>query len=179
MNASVTAAPIPVPWWRVVAVGRNPRVTAIRLLALILLTVLTFQYALVPIRVTGISMSPGLKDGERKWISPLMARLTGIRRGDVVAIQTSGRQVMYLKRVIGLPGERVQIRKGDVYINGNLLPEPYLFNRSTAWDWPKDGQPRLLGPNDYFVVGDNRAMPPQNHYFGVADRSRILGKVIR
>jgi len=169
----------PAPWWRVVVVGRNPRVTAIRLLVTVLLTVLAFQYVFVPVRVTGISMSPAYKDGERRWVSPLLARLQGIHRGDVVSIQTSGRQVMYLKRVIGLPGERVQIRKGDILVDGDRLEEPYILNRSPAWNWPTNGTERLLGPEEYLVVGDNRAMPMDSHYFGVADRRRILGKVLR
>lgn len=169
----------PTPWWRVVAVGRNPRVTVVRLLVTILLTFLAFRYAIVPVRVTGISMSPAYKDGERRWVSPLLARFQGIDRGDVVSIQTSGRQVMYLKRVVGLPGERVQIRKGDVLVNGDRLEEPYILNRSPAWNWPTNGNERLLGPGEYLVVGDNRAMPMDSHYFGVADRHRILGKVLR
>ena len=169
----------PAPWWRVVIVGRNPQVTFVRLLVTILLTLLAFQYVFVPVRVTGISMSPAYKDGERRWVSPLLARLQGIHRGDVVSIQTSGRQVMYLKRVIGLPGERVQIRKGDILVNGDRLEEPYILNRSPAWNWPTNGTERLLGPEEYLVVGDNRAMPMDSHYFGVADRRRILGKVLR
>ncbi len=172
------ADPYPTPWWRVVIVGRNPRVTAIRLLVTVLLTVLAFQYVIVPVRVTGISMSPAYKDGERRWVSPLLARVHGIHRGDVVSIQTTGRQVMYLKRVIGLPGEQVQIRKGDVFVNGDRLEEPYILNRSPAWNWPTNGTERVLGPDEFLVVGDNRAMPMDSHYFGVADRRRILGKVI-
>lgn len=86
---------------------------------------------------------------------------------------------MYLKRVIGLPGERIRIAKGDVLVDGEPLSEPYLLNRSPAWNWPTNGADRILGPDEYFVVGDNRAMPLENHYFGVADRKRILGKVVR
>ena len=167
------------PWWQVVAIGRDPRVTLVRMGVLVILTLLSFRYLFVPVRVTGISMSPGYKDGERRWVSPLMAWSQGIQRGDVVSIQTSGRHVTYLKRVLGLPGEQVQIRKGTILINGQPLEEPYILNRSDAWNWPTNGVPRQLGEGEFFVLGDNRSMPLENHYFGVADRNRILGKVIR
>ena len=177
MNSSDVAGPV--PWWRVAAVGRNPRVTIVRLVVLVVLTFLAFRYVFVPVRVTGISMTPFYKDGERRWISPALTSVSGLARGDVVAIQTSGRHVMYLKRILGLPGEKIRIAKGDVYINGELIEEPYILNRSPSWNWPTNGGERLLGPEEFFVVGDNRAMPLENHYFGVADRKRILGKVIR
>ncbi len=177
MNSPELAAPV--PWWKVASVGRNPRVTLIRLSVLILLTFLGFRYVFVPIRVTGISMTPGFKDGERRWVSPLWMRWSGIARGDVVAIQMTGRHGMLLKRVVGLPGERIRITKGNVLIDDEMLVEPYIFNRSASWNWPTNSPERLLGPGEYFVVGDNRAMPLENHYHGIAERHRILGKIIR
>ena len=177
MNSSEGAPPA--PWWQVVAVGRNPRLTAVRLVVLAVLTVLVFWYGLVPVRVTGISMLPSFKDGERRWISPLWARIHGLQRGDVVAIQTSGRSVLYLKRIIGLPGERVRIAQGEVYVNGDLLVEPYVAPERAKWNWPTNGLERALGPQEYLMVGDNRSMPANSHFFGLADRSRILGKLVR
>ncbi|MEN9677528.1 MAG: hypothetical protein RIS76_3424 [Verrucomicrobiota bacterium] len=177
MNSSEGAPPA--PWWQVIAVGRNPRVTLVRLLALAGLTVLIFRHGVIPVRVTGISMQPAYRDGERRWISPLWARFDGLHRGDVVAIQTSGRKLLYLKRILGLPGERVRIRKGEVLINDDPLTEPYVAPQRAKWNWPTNGLDRTLGIDEYLVVGDNRSMPADSHYFGVADRDRILGKLIR
>lgn len=177
MNSS-EASP-PAPWWRVMAVGRNPRVTLIRLLVLAGLTVFAFREGFFPVRVTGISMLPGFRDGERRWISPMWARFNGLHRGDVVAIRTSGRQLLYLKRIVGLPGERVRIRKGEVLINDEPLSEPYVAADRARWNWPTNGMDRALGSDEFFVVGDNRGMPAASHYFGIAERKRILGKLIR
>lgn len=175
---SLEGAP-PAPWWQVIAVGRNPRLTLVRLLALVALTLLIFRFGVVPVRVTGISMMPTFKDGERRWISPVWARLRGLDRGDVVAIETSGRRLLYLKRIVGLPGERVQIRKGEVLVDGQPLAEPYVAPERAKWNWPTNGTERTLGPQEFLVIGDNRGMPVDAHYFGVADRQRILGKLIR
>ncbi|MBN8247993.1 MAG: signal peptidase I [Verrucomicrobia bacterium] len=177
--ASPSETPPRPPWWQVIAVGRNPRLTLVRLLALVVLTVVTFRVAFVPVRVTGISMLPGYKDGERRWISPLLTRIQGLRRGDVVAIRTSGRRLLYLKRIIGLPGERVRILQGQVQVDGNPLAESYVAPDRLKWNWPTHGTERVLGPAEYLVIGDNRSMPADAHYFGVADRERILGKLVR
>jgi signal peptidase I len=78
---------------------------------------------------------------------------------------------MYMKRIIGLPGETVAFAGGRVLINGEVLDEPY---EKTPCDW--NCPPVKLGPDEYFVVGDNRTMPSENHVFGKAGRDRIIGK---
>jgi signal peptidase I len=123
-------------------------------------------------------MAPTFKNGERHWVSPLLMWWRGVSRGDVVAVQTTGRHVMYLKRVLGLPGETVRIAKGEVLINGQAIDEPYIPRRA-PWNWPTNGTERLLGAGEFFVVGDNRTMRVDSHYFGVAERPRILGKLVR
>ncbi|MCW5556635.1 MAG: signal peptidase I [Verrucomicrobiae bacterium] len=179
MEATLSESRPRPPWWQVIAVGRNPRVTTVRLLVLVVLTVVTFHGAFYPIQVTGISMTPTYKDGERRWISPLLTRFQGLHRGDVVAIRTSGLEVLYLKRIIGLPGERIRIVRGEVHVNGEPLSEPYVAPNRFRWNWPTNGSDRLLGAEEYLVIGDNRSMPANAHYFGVADRDRIVGKLVR
>jgi signal peptidase I len=80
---------------------------------------------------------------------------------------------MYMKRIIGLPGETVAFVGGRVLINGEVLDEPY---EKSPCDW--NLLPVKLGPDEYFVVGDNRTMPSENHVFGKAGRDRIVGKAI-
>ncbi len=80
---------------------------------------------------------------------------------------------MYLKRIVGLPGETVGFENGHVVVNGNVLDEPY---EKTSCDW--NVPPVQLGPDEYYVVGDNRVMPAENHVFGKTTRDRILGKVL-
>jgi signal peptidase I len=95
------------------------------------------------------------------------------QRGDVVAIRYSGVHIMLLKRVIALPGETVRFSGGQVFINGEPLPEPYLKLKS-KWTL---GEVKL-GADEFFVVGDNRSMPPGDHEFGRAKRQRIVGRAV-
>jgi signal peptidase I len=94
-------------------------------------------------------------------------------RGDIVAIQMAGPHVLYVKRVIGLPGERVSVKEGLVQINGATLTEAYVRNRR-PWDVPEV----TLGANEYFVIGDNRGMAAGEHDFGRVERERILGRIL-
>lgn len=167
------------PWWQVVAVGRNPTVTFFRLLLLVAITFGVFQYVIVPIRVTGISMESTYRDGQRLYLNRLSLRMHPPQRGDILGIQMSGSSVLLLKRVIGLPGERVAIRKGQVYINGDSLDEPYLNQPVTPWNYPTHGGERVLEANKYLMIGDNRTMPQDLHEWGLIDGDRLVGRLRR
>jgi signal peptidase I len=154
-------------------IGRNPKVTLLRAAILALACFLFFKFILLPVRVTGGSMLPAYRDGSVNFINRLAYRSHDPRRGDVVGIRFSGNSVMLLKRVVGLPGENVSFSGGRLLINGLPQGEPYL-------KWPCDWNrpPRLLGPDEFFVVGDNRTMPMQDHQFGAAERRRIVGRIV-
>lgn len=167
------------PWWQVVAVGRNPTVTFFRLLLLVAITVGVFQYIIVPIRVTGISMESTYRDGQRLYLNRLSLRMNPPQRGDVLGIQLGGSSVLLLKRVIGLPGERVAIRKGQVFINGDSLDEPYLNQPVAPWNYPTNGGERVVPANRYLMIGDNRTMPQNLHEWGLIDGDRLVGRLRR
>ena len=78
-----------------------------------------------------------------------------------------------MKRIIGLPGETVAFENGRVLINGEVLDEPY---EKSPCDW--NCPPVKLGPDEYYVVGDNRTMPQELHTHGGTPRYRIVGKVL-
>lgn len=184
-------------WLRVALVGRRPRATLLRAAILAVLTFVVFGFILLPVRIEGPSMLPAFRPGSLHLVNRLAYWRHPPRRGDVVAIRISGREysggellsdlvrlrvnfrrlfrpsVMYLKRVVALPGETIQFNEGRLLINGQPLDEPW---RTTPCDWTLP--PRQLGPDQYFVVGDNRAMPPEDHTFGAAERARIVGKVV-
>ncbi len=160
-------------WLRVLIIGRNPRRTLWRIVALVVATVITVKYIVTPVRVTGISMEPTYLNGSVNFIYRLAYLRHPPRRGDVVAIRFSGPHVMLLKRVVGLPGETVSFADGRVCINGTPLPEPYL-RYHLDWEFSAG----TLGTNEYYVVGDNRSMPPHYHDQGRAQLDHIVGRAL-
>lgn len=162
-----------VSWLQLITIGRSPKVTLIRAVILGLMVFGLFKFVMLPVRVSGISMEPTYHDGTVNLINHLAYLRHGPQRGDVVGIRFAGPSVMLLKRVVGMPGETIAFSNGRVVVNGMRLDEPYVKLPS---DWERD--PVTLGPDEYFVVGDNRSMPILYHQFGIAERARILGKIM-
>ena len=158
---------------RTLVIGRNPKRTMIRVIVLICSCFVIFKFVFLPIQIEGVSMLPTYRSNGVNFVNRLAYRFHEPRRGDVVAIRLAGPSVMYMKRIIALPGESLAFHEGRAYINGNLLEEPYV-KFPCAWE-EESGQ---LGPSEYYVVGDNRSMPQADHYQGKADRGRIVGKVL-
>jgi signal peptidase I len=164
-------------WAQVIVIGRSPRRTVLRIATVISLALIAFiisQFVLAPVQITGPSMLPTLKDRSINFINRLAYTHAEPKRGDIVAIRYSGLHMMLVKRIVGLPGELVGFHGGRFYVNGKPLDEPYL--RLPCADW--ESEPKTLGANEYYVVGDNRSMPINNHYQGAAERQRIIGKVL-
>jgi signal peptidase I len=154
--------------WQRFFIGKNPAWTLARVLLLILGSFLIIKFVLTPIRVTGNSMEPTCYDGQISVLNVLAYAWHTPKRGDVVGFRSGdGRQII-IKRIIGLPGERIAFHSGAVYINGRSIAEPYLVSLG-AWEWPEE----TLGENIYFVTGDNRVISQQ---FRV-ETSKIMGKV--
>ncbi len=171
--ATVDSASGPPSWLRRVLIGRNPKRTLVRMAIWIAAVVLISQFVLLPIRVQGISMQPTYKAGTINFVNCLAYRFRSPRRGDIVSIKLAGRHVMYLKRIIGLPGETIAFHNGQVYINGQPLEEPYL-KFPCAWEHEQE----QIGPDEYYVVGDNRSMEFYDHEQGRSTRDRIVGKIL-
>jgi signal peptidase I len=158
---------------RAVVIGRKPKFTVVRIVVLVTVIFLVRQFALLPIKVMGPSMLPTYQDRGVNVVNRLAYVSRGPQRGDVVAIRFSGPSVMLMKRIVGLPGETVAFHGGRAVINGKLLDEPYIKYPS---DW--ELAPVTVGADYFFVVGDNRSMPPELHVFGETERKRIVGKVL-
>ena len=153
--------------------GRNPRRTIVRIAVLSVISFVTFGWVLTPIRVRGVSMEPTYVDSTLNLVNHLSYRIRSPARGDVVAIRLAGPHVLYVKRIVALPSERVAIVGGIVEINGAPLAEPYVRKRQ-PWDYAEV----TVGPREYFVIGDNRGMRIGDHDFGRVDARRILGKLV-
>ena len=153
--------------------GANPRRTTVRVLVLAAVSILTFGWILVPVRAEGISMLPTYESGSLHLLNRFSFIGAGPARGDIVGIRFSGPHVLYIKRVIGLPGEYIAIANGTVLIDGRPLDEPYVRRRA-PWNVPGT----RLGPDEYFLIGDNRGMRVEQHDFGRTARIRIVGRVV-
>lgn len=158
---------------RRIVFGSHPRRTAVRVLVLAAMSFVTFRWVLIPVRTQGISMQPTYESGSLKFVNRLAFVRSPPSRGDIVAIRLAGPHVVYVKRIIALPGERVQIVQGQVLINGSPLPEPYVHNRR-PWDVPEV----TLTRSEYYVIGDNRGMRASDHDFGRVDAARLLGRIV-
>lgn len=121
--------------------------------------------------VRGSSMEPSLHNGQYLIVSKISYLFGEPQRGDIVVfVSPNNGKEDYIKRIIGLPRERVEIRDGAVWINGYRLEEPYLRSPtpySGVW---------TLGPDEYFVLGDNRANSSDSHTWGPLPRKNIIGK---
>ena len=153
--------------------GPNPRRTSVRVLVLVAISFVLFKWVLLPVRAEGISMQPTYESGSFRLVNRLSFIGDGPERGDIIAIRLAGERVVYVKRVIGLPGERLEIVDGQVLINGTPLDEPYVRNRK-PWTLAEV----TMAPGEYFVVGDNRGMNLRDHTMGRVDASRIIGRVV-
>lgn len=160
-------------WLKIILIGRRPRFTAIRIVVTAVAIFFTARFLLMPIRVQGPSMQPTYRENGVNFVNRLAYWFHEPRRGDVVAIRLAGPSIMFMKRVVGLPGETVAFAGGRLFVDGKPLPEPYV-QFPCRWELG----PQKLGPDEYFVVGDNRAMNISDHTFGKAVRERILGKVL-
>ncbi len=160
-------------WIKRVLIGSDPTRTLARIVIWVAVCLLAYKFALVPIKVQGISMMPTYKEGRVNFVNKLAYLFHEPRRGDTVAIKLAGEHVMYLKRIIALPGETLEFHGGHAFINGQVLDEPYV-KYSCNWEHP----PEKLDPGEYYVVGDNRSMDFSEHYQGKAWRKQILGKTL-
>ncbi len=163
----------PRDWLKRLLIGRDPRRTLARVVIWIALGLLIPKFVLLPIRIQGISMMPTYHERGINVVNRLAYVLHPPRRGDVVAIKLAGEKLMYLKRIIALPGETLEFRHGRLFIDGHPVEEPYL-KYSCRWQHG----PEKIGLGEYYVVGDNRSMDFGDHVQGKAWRSQILGKVL-
>jgi signal peptidase I len=136
--------------------------------------IITFLYQ--PVRVEGTSMLPRLEDSDRLFINKFVYRISAIERGDVVVFHyPRDPEKSYIKRVIALPGDRLRIDRGIVWINGrrqleNYVPEEYADLKSVA--------ETVIPPGYYYMMGDHRSISSDSREFGPVERSLIYGKAV-
>ena len=136
--------------------------------------IITFIYQ--PVRVEGTSMLPRLEDRDRLFINKFVYHVAAIERGDVVVFHyPRDPEKSYIKRVIAVPGDRLWIDRGVVWLNGRALregyvPEQYRDTRSMA--------ELIVPPDCYFMMGDHRSISSDSREFGPVERALVYGKAV-
>ncbi|NDL68175.1 signal peptidase I [Anaerotalea alkaliphila] len=150
---------------------------------LITLTVvfLMVTYVAQLTNVSGQSMYPTLNDHDWLVIEKVSMRITPLERFDVVVFPyANNAKVHYIKRIIGLPGETVDIRDGKIYVDGQELQDPFAYEPIYGEDSFTTSFPVTVGEGEYFVMGDNRNNSSDSRYadVGLISRQKIIGKAL-
>jgi signal peptidase I len=125
------------------------------------------------------SMLPTLQINDRLIIDKISYRFNNPQRGDIVVFSPTEKLEQqnfhdaFIKRVIGLPGDKVQVKGNRVYVNDQPLRENYI-NEAPQYEWG----PEVIPPNSYLVLGDNRNNSYDSHYWGVVPRDKIIGRAV-
>jgi signal peptidase I len=158
--------------WRALRVVREVLETMVPAVIIALLINLMLAQAT---RVYGQSMEPNLHTDQRLVVEKIsynhLLHLRGAQRGDVVVFRVSPESDLLIKRIIGLPGDRVEIRSGQVFINGELFSEPYLSQPTFGDFGPID-----IPPLHVFVLGDNRGFSNDSRSFGSLSLDTVIGR---
>ena len=136
--------------------------------------IIVFLYQ--PVKVEGTSMMPSLDDQERIFVNKYVYRLEPIQRGDVVVFRyPRDPSKSFIKRVIGLAGDRIRIEAGEVFVDDNALEEDYV---PPAYADQRSYKEIVVPPNSYFVLGDHRTMSNDSRDFGPVNIAYIYGKAV-
>ncbi len=129
-----------------------------------------------PVKVEGTSMLPQLAHEQRIFVNKLAYRIDSIERGDVIVFKfPEDLRRSYIKRVVALPGETVEVRKGTVHIDGKALAEPYVPRRYRD---RSSHPPVTVAEGAYYVLGDHRNTSNDSRTWGTVDKSFVTGKAV-
>ena len=137
-------------------------------IVIVLVVVLIRTFIITPVRVDGDSMKNTLKNGDIL----LLYKLGSINRLDIIVLDEEKDNEKIIKRVIGLPGETVVIKKGKIYINDKVIDDEYAYGETSDYDKV------TLEDDEYFILGDNRLISKDSRYFGPIKKSEIKGKIV-
>jgi signal peptidase I len=123
--------------------------------------------------VSGKSMNPTLENGDSGYVNKCILKLRPLRHGEIVIFHDGVDNQLVVKRVIAVPGDTVSFSFSRVYVNGNMLSEPYL--KAGTLTIPRNYNNVTLGKGQYFMMGDNRANSLDSRNYGPISTSHIIG----
>ena len=133
------------------------------------------RYVITSVIVQGRSMTPTLQDGERYLLDRWTYNYRRPERGDVIVLRDPGHQDLAIKRIVGMPGDTIHLRDGALMLNGKRAIEPYLSSGTRTFTPDLKSRLFILGEDQYFVLGDNRAVSEDSRFYGPIHRQRIVG----
>lgn len=145
------------------------------------LFIVVYLFIMQPNQVKGASMEPTFSSGDYILTAKITYKLRSPERGDVVVFQSpKNPDIEYIKRVVGLPGDKILVKNNEVYINESMLNEHYISAKTNLWEggFLKEGQEMVVPENDIFVMGDNRPRSSDSREFGPISIDSIIGVVI-
>lgn len=137
-------------------------------IVIVVVVVLIRTFIITPVRVDGDSMKNTLKNGDIL----LLYKLSSIDRFDIIVLDEEKDNEKIIKRVIGMPGETVAIKKGKIYINDKVIDDEYAYGETSDFDKV------TLADDEYFILGDNRLISKDSRYFGPIKDNEIKGKIV-
>lgn len=137
-------------------------------IVIVVVVVLIRTFIITPVRVDGDSMKNTLKNGDIL----LLYKLSSINRFDIIVLDEEKDNEKIIKRVIGMPGETVAIKKGKIYINDKVIDDEYAYGETSDFDKV------TLADDEYFILGDNRLISKDSRYFGPIKDNEIKGKIV-
>jgi signal peptidase I len=145
------------------------------------LLVMVYLFIMSPQEINGASMEPNFHDGEYILTSKILYKFQQPQRGDVVIFKSpANKEIDYIKRIIGLPGDTVFIKDNSFYVNGQIVEEPYLAQDTPIFggSYLSEGQSVVVPPDSFFVAGDNRAHSSDSREFGPIAETDFIGTAI-
>ena len=144
------------------------------------LFIVVYLFIMMPNQVKGASMEPTFQSGDYILTSKITYKLRPIERGDVVVFKSPRNpDIEYIKRIIGLPGDKILVSNGQVFVNDQLINENYISATTNLWEtgYLKENEPIIVPQNYVFVMGDNRPRSSDSRDFGPVPIESIDGVV--
>ena len=152
------------------------------ILVALVLTLIIRTYVVQAFKIPSGSMRPTLLEGDKLFVNKYLYRFEMPKRGDIIVFKyPNDPKKDFIKRLVGLGGETVEIRDGKIYVDNKVLDDPNTFGKFTYYNHDPFGGPgdRVAVPADtYFVLGDNSANSTDSRFWGFVPKKNVLGKAI-